>query len=271
MTESLQTLQTLLYAEDTQVAIVTLNRPERLNSFNDLMHDEWRLVLAHVRAAREAGSVRALVITGAGRGFCAGQDLSDRKREPGAPPRDLGLSMQNNYAPLMLALRELPLPVLAAVNGVAAGAGANFALGCDLVYAARSASFIESFNKVGLIPDTGGSWHLPRLVGPARAMGMALFGQKVSAEEAERIGLIWKCIDDADLMTVVMQDARQLAAGPTVAFAHTKRALWAASTNDFAAQLALETELIRACGYTDDYAEGVAAFAAKRAPHFQGK
>jgi len=271
MTAHLQTLQTLLYDERDQVATVTLNRPERLNSFNDLMHEEWRAVLQHVRSARAAGAVRALVITGAGRGFCAGQDLSDRKRAPGAPPRDLGLSMANNYGPLILALRALPLPVIAAVNGVAAGAGANLALACDLVYAARSAAFIESFTKVGLIPDTGGSWVLPRLIGPARAMGYALFADKIGAEKAEQMGLIWKCVDDAELMDTVRAAAVQLAAGPTVAYANTKRAIWASSTNDFAAQIDLETELIRACGYTDDYAEGVAAFGAKRVPEFKGK
>ncbi len=263
-------LETLQYVEGEGVATLTLNRPERLNSFNDQMHEEFRAALTRIRAGREAGTVRAMVLTGSGRAFCAGQDLSQRTRVPGAPPRDLGLSIENNWGPLVLGLRDLALPVIAAVNGVAAGAGASLALACDLVFAARSASFIQSFTKIGLMPDTGGSWILPRLVGPARAMGLTLLGDKLGAEQAEQWGLIWKCVDDAELMSVVRTVAVQLASGPTIGYANTKAAIRASSTNDLAAQLDLERDLIRECGYSLDYAEGVAAFMEKRAPHFQG-
>jgi len=264
-------LETLQYVESDGVATLTLNRPERLNSFNDLMHEEFRRVLERVRDGRDTGAVRALLMTGSGRGFCAGQDLSQRTRAAGDPPRDLGQSIESNWKPLVLALRELAIPVITAVNGVAAGAGASLALAGDLVFAARSASFIQSFTKIGLMPDTGGTWFLPRLVGPARAMGMALLGDKVSAEQAEQWGLIWKCVDDAELMPTVRALALHLASGPTIAYGNTKAALQASSTNDLATQLDLERDLIRQCGYSLDYAEGVAAFMAKRAPLFTGK
>lgn len=252
------------------VATLTLNRPDRLNSFNDRMHDEVRTALEQVRTGRRAGSVRVLVLTGAGRGFCAGQDLSDRSVAPGDAPLDLGASVEKNYKPLVLALRALDLPVIAAVNGVAAGAGANIALACDMVFAARSASFIQSFSKLGLIPDTGGTWILPRLLGPARAMGLALLGDKLSAEQAEQWGLIWKCTDDDALMAVVSQVAEQLARGPTFGYAQTKKAIWASSTNDFEDQLDLERNMMTVCGRSYDYREGVAAFMEKRAPQFKG-
>ncbi len=253
------------------VASLTLNRPDRLNSFNDGMHREMRAALAAVRAGREDGSVRVLVITGAGRGFCAGQDLSDRSVAADAKVPDLGDSVEKNYKPLVMALRALDLPVIAAVNGVAAGAGANIALACDLVFAARSVSFIQAFCKLGLIPDTGGTWILPRLLGPARALGLSLLGDKLSAEQAENWGLIWKCVDDDALLPTVRQIAAQLAAGPTFGYAQTKKAIWASSTNDFGAQLDLERDTMRACGRSDDYREGVAAFMEKRAPRFTGK
>ncbi len=252
------------------VATLTLARPERLNSFNEQMHEEVREALAQVRAGRLDGSARALVITGAGRGFCAGQDLSDRSVAPGAAPPDLGDSIERNYKPLVLALRALEMPVIAAVNGVAAGAGANLALACDLVFAARSASFIESFAKLGLIPDTGGTWALPRLVGPARALGLALLGERLSAEQAEAWGLIWKCVDDEALMPTVREVATALAAGPTFGYAQTKKAIWASSTNSLEAQLELERNLMSVCGRSNDYREGVAAFLEKRAPRFKG-
>ncbi len=264
-------LSTLGYQQEAGVATVTLNRPERLNSFTEEMHDEFRRVLAHLVPACEAREVRVMVLTGAGRGFCAGQDLGARKRVPGEPLRDLGASIEKNFGPLASALRALPVPVIAAVNGVAAGAGANLALVCDLVYAARSASFVQSFSKVGLLPDTGGSWILPRMIGPARAMGLSLFADKLPAEKAEQWGMIWKCLDDAELMPEVRRVAAQLASGPTLAYANTKRALWASSTNDLASQLDLERDLIRECGYSDDYAEGVNAFAEKREPRFTGR
>lgn len=252
------------------VATLTLNRPDRLNSFNEQMHLELRAALDTVRAGRVDASVRALVITGAGRGFCAGQDLSDRAVSAADEAPDLGASVEKNYKPLVMALRALEMPVIAAVNGVAAGAGANLALACDMVFAARSASFIQAFCKLGLIPDTGGTWILPRLLGPARAMGLALLGDKLTAEQAEDWGLIWKCVDDAALLPTVQAVAKQLAAGPTFGFAQTKHAIWASSSNDFPAQLDLERDLMRECGRSHDYREGVAAFMEKRAPRFKG-
>lgn len=262
--------ETLVFEVADGVATLTLNRPDRLNSFNETMHAEVREALVRVRAGRADGSVRVLVLTGAGRGFCAGQDLSDRSTSPDGGPPDLGSSVERNYKPLVLALRALDLPVIAAVNGVAAGAGANLALACDLVFAARSASFIQAFCKLGLIPDTGGTWILPRLIGPARAMGLSLLGDKLSAADAESWGLIWKCVDDEALLPTVQALARQMAAGPTFGFAQTKRLLWASSTHDFETQLGLERDAMTLCGQSNDYREGVAAFLEKRTPQFKG-
>lgn len=266
----MSSFETIRYEVADRVATLTLNRPDRLNSFNDQMHREVREALAQVAAGRADGSVRVLVITGAGRGFCAGQDLSDRNVSAGTEAPDLGASIEKNYKPLVTTLRNLDLPVIAAVNGVAAGAGANVALACDLVFAARSASFIQSFAKLGLVPDTGGSWILPRLAGPARALGLALLGDKLPAEQAEQWGLIWKCVDDDALQATVLQVAAALANGPTFGYAQTKQAIWASSTNDFDTQLDLERDAMRACGRSHDYREGVAAFMEKRAPQFKG-
>jgi 2-(1,2-epoxy-1,2-dihydrophenyl)acetyl-CoA isomerase len=256
--------ETILFSIDSAIARITLNRAERMNSFTDQMHAELRDAISHLADAR------VLVITGAGKGFCAGQDLNDRAVAPGQAV-DLGESVEKNYAPLVKSIRALPLPVIAAVNGVAAGAGCNFALACDLVIAAESASFLQPFCKLGLIPDTGGSYFLPRLVGTQRAMGLALLGDRISAKRAAEIGLIWECVADADFATHVDRIAAQLASGPTLGYARTKQALWASPNNTLEAQLALEGELMRECGFSEDYREGVAAFKEKRLPTFVGR
>ncbi|GAB6079297.1 MAG: 2-(1,2-epoxy-1,2-dihydrophenyl)acetyl-CoA isomerase PaaG [Hydrogenophilus thermoluteolus] len=263
--------RTILYREANGVAWLTLNRPERLNSFTTEMHAEVREALARVATQRETGTVRALVLTGAGRGFCAGQDLNDRAVAPGEAAPDLGESIEKNYKPLILTLRQLELPVIAAVNGVAAGAGANLALACDLVFAARSARFIQSFAKLGLVPDTGGSWTLPRLVGPARALGLALLGENLSAEAAEQWGLIWQCVDDDALIPTVTAVAEQLAAGPTYGYAQTKKLIWSSFEYALTQQLDRERDAMRACGQTHDYQEGVRAFLEKRPPRYLGR
>jgi 2-(1,2-epoxy-1,2-dihydrophenyl)acetyl-CoA isomerase len=260
--------QHILFAMEGGIARITLNRPDRLNSFNDAMHAELRAALATVRGDADA---RVLLLTGAGRGFCAGQDLADRAVAPGAEAIDLGASIERNYLPLVTGLRELPLPVVCAVNGVAAGAGANIALACDLVIAARSASFIQAFCKLGLVPDSGGTFFLPRLIGPARAMGLALMGDKLPAEQAAAWGLIWKCVDDAELAPTVEALLQQLAAAPTRGLAATKRALHASDVNDLRSQLMLERDLQRELGRSADYQEGVSAFMAKRPPRFSGR
>ena len=247
---------------------VTLNRPDRLNSFNDAMHAELREALSAVAADETA---RVLVLTGAGRGFCAGQDLSDRAVSPGAAPPDLGASIERNYRPLVLALRNLQVPVIAAVNGVAAGAGANIALACDLVIAAESASFVQAFCKIGLIPDSGGTYWLPRLVGDARAMGLALLGDKLPARQAAEWGLIWRCVPDAEFGAAIEQLAQHFATAPTLGLVQSRRALHASAHNDLENQLVLERDIQRDLGRSADYREGVEAFMAKRAPHFHGK
>lgn len=262
------TYESIIYENAGGIARVTLNRPDRLNSFTTAMHEELRDALANLRADNTA---RVLLLTGAGRGFCAGQDLSDRAVAPDSAPRDLGESIEKNYRPLVLGLRSLPLPVVCAVNGVAAGAGANIALACDIVVAAKSASFIQAFCKIGLIPDSGGTYFLPRLVGTARAMGLALLGDKLTAQQAVDWGLIWKCVDDAELAPTVDALLAHLAQAPTRGLAATKLALYAAAGNTLEAQLDLERDLQREMGYSADYREGVAAFLAKRPPQFSGK
>jgi 2-(1,2-epoxy-1,2-dihydrophenyl)acetyl-CoA isomerase len=248
------------------IARLTLHRPERLNSFTTEMHAEVRAALARVA---EAGA-RVLVITGAGRGFCAGQDLNDRAVAPGGAPPDLAESIEKNYKPLVLALRALPLPVIAAVNGVAAGAGANLALACDLVIAARSAVFVQAFAKLGLVPDSGGTWLLPRLVGTARALGLALLGDKLSGEQAAAWGLIWRCVEDAELEPSVADLARHFASAPTRGLARTKQAIYEGLARTLPEQLDVERDYQGELGRSADYAEGVAAFAGKRTPHFSG-
>ncbi len=260
--------QHILFSIANGIAQLTLNRPDKLNSFTQAMHLEVRAALEALQAD---ASVRVLVLTGAGRGFCAGQDLSDRAVEPGAQGVDLGESVEKFYAPLVLTLRNLPMPVICAVNGVAAGAGANLALACDIVLAAESASFVEVFCKLGLIPDTGGTWILPRLLGHARATGLAMLGEKLTAARAEQWGLIWKCVPDADLMTEALAMATHFASAPTKGLAFTKRAFQASYLNTLPEQLKLEGEMMRELGYSHDYREGVAAFIAKRAPQFKGE
>ncbi len=258
----------ILYDNADGIARITLNRPDRLNSFTAAMHAELRDALAQVQAD---AAVRALLLTGAGRGFCAGQDLSDRAVAPGAAPVDLGESIATHYAPLVRTLRGLPLPVVCAVNGVAAGAGANIALACDIVVAAKSASFIQAFCKIGLVPDSGGTYFLPRLVGTARAMGLAMLGDKLPAQQAEEWGLIWRCVDDAELKPTVDALLEYFAQAPTRGLAATKRALYGAATATLDAQLDVECALQRELGFGDDYREGVAAFVAKRPPRFTGR
>ncbi|MDO8605978.1 MAG: 2-(1,2-epoxy-1,2-dihydrophenyl)acetyl-CoA isomerase PaaG [Phaeospirillum sp.] len=257
---------TILIERAEGVTTITLNRPDKLNSFNAQMHSELRTALA----AAAADGTRCLLLTGAGRGFCTGQDLADRVTPPGSPPPDLGASLDANYNQLVRLLKGLDMPVIAAVNGVAAGAGANLALSCDIVIAARSASFIQSFCKVGLIPDSGGTWTLPRLVGQARATALMMLGDKVGAEQAEAWGMIWRCVDDAALMTEAGGMARHLARQPTFGLALTKRALRASGGNGLDAQLDLERDLQTQTGRTRDYREGVEAFMAKRPPRFEG-
>ena len=258
----------VLVALEAGVLRVTLNRPEKLNAFNPQMHQELRAALQ--RAANEA-EVRCVLLTGAGRAFSAGQDLSERDVSAGAAPIDLSVSLGSHYNPLVRRLRELPKPIVCAVNGVAAGAGANLALACDLVLAARSASFIQAFSRIGLVPDSGGTWFLPRLVGPARAMGLALLAGKLSAEDAAAWGLVWKVLDDAKLMEAALELSKTLAEGPTKGYGLTKKALNASFSNSLDAQLELERDLQREAGHSEDYREGVTAFKEKRAPRFKGK
>ncbi|MGL4232384.1 MAG: 2-(1,2-epoxy-1,2-dihydrophenyl)acetyl-CoA isomerase PaaG [Casimicrobium sp.] len=258
--------ETIVFSIDRAIARITLNRPERLNAFTTQMHIELRDALA--RCEREGA--RVLVITGAGKGFCPGQDLNDRAVAPGQSAVDLGESVEKNYAPLVKTIRALPMPVIAAVNGVAAGAGCNFALACDLVIATESASFLQPFCKLGLIPDTGGSYFLPRLVGTQRAMGLALLGEKLTAKRAAEIGLIWECVADDEFAARVETVATQFANGPTLGYARTKQAIYASANNTLDQQLALEGQLMRECGYSEDYREGVAAFKEKRAVQFVG-
>ena len=257
----------ILFERDDGIARLTLNLPDRLNSFNVSMHQEVAQALARVR---EAGTDRVLVLTGAGRGFCAGQDLADRAVAPGDEPADLGESVERYYGPLVRTLRALPIPVVCAVNGVAAGAGANLPLACDIVIATRSASFIEPFCKLGLIPDTGGTYFLPRLIGHARATGLAMLGDRLSAQQAADWGLIWQCVDDEAFAAEVDALARHLAAAPTLGLARTKQALQASGLHSQDQQLDHERDFMRELGYSADYREGVSAFMAKRPPRFTG-
>ena len=256
---------TVLVATTGTVRTLTLNRPAALNSLTAAMHGQ--LLPALQQAADDSG-IRAVLITGAGRGFCAGQDLNDPSMVGDV---DIGQVIDRFYRPLALRLRTMPVPVIAAVNGVAAGAGANLALCCDFVLAARSASFIQAFSKIGLVPDCGGTWLLPRLVGRARALGLAMSGDKLPAEEAERMGLIWKCVDDAALMDSALALAQRLALMPSRALAETRRLIDAAAPMELADALAHEASTQRELGHAGDFAEGVSAFFAKRKPVFKDR
>lgn len=257
--------ETILFEQSGGIARVTLNRPDRLNSFIVQMHDELSRA---IEAA--SGSARVLVLTGAGRGFCAGQDLSDRAVAPGGQGVDLGESIEKRYNPLIRRLASLEMPVICAVNGVAAGAGANIALACDIVIAARSAKFIQSFANIGLVPDSGGTWVLPRLAGQARALGLALTGEPLSAERAEAWGLIWKCVDDDRLGEEVSALAAKFAAGPTKGLAAAKALIRESGQRTLSEQLDWERDVQRAIGRGNDYKEGVAAFMEKRSAKFTG-
>jgi 2-(1,2-epoxy-1,2-dihydrophenyl)acetyl-CoA isomerase len=260
--------QTIVLELVDGIARLTLNRPDRLNSFTVEMHGEVADALERV-AADDA--VRVLVLTGAGRGFCAGQDLSDRAVAPGGEAVDLGKSVERFYAPLIRRIVGLDKPVIGAVNGVAAGAGANIALACDIVIAARSAKFIQSFANIGLIPDSGGTWILPRLIGQARALGLALTGEPLPAEMAAEWGLIWKCVDDAELAGEVERLASKFATGPTKGLARTKALIRGSSQYSLDEELDLERDAMRQLGFSEDYREGVAAFMEKRQARFVGR
>jgi 2-(1,2-epoxy-1,2-dihydrophenyl)acetyl-CoA isomerase len=248
----------VLTSVEAGVLAITLNRPDKLNAFNPEMHKELRRALEQ---ALDERAIRAVLLTGAGRGFCSGQDLSERNV---AAPIDLSVTLGSYYNPLVRRLRELPKPIVCAVNGVAAGAGVNIALACDIVLAARSARFIQSFARLGLVPDSGGTYFLPRLAGTARAMALAMLAEPLSAEDAERWGLIWKVYDDERLIPEATALARRLAEGPTKAFGLIKKAMHASSGNSLDAQLDLERDLQREAGFSEEYRKAVAEFLEKR-------
>ncbi|HWK94204.1 MAG TPA: 2-(1,2-epoxy-1,2-dihydrophenyl)acetyl-CoA isomerase PaaG [Pseudolabrys sp.] len=257
----------IIVQRQTGYRVITLNRPDRLNAFNDAMHEVLRGTIDEAEADEEC---RALLLTGAGRAFCSGQDLADRLLKPGEKPVPRE-SLEKYYNPLVRRLRALPFPVVCAVNGVAAGAGANVALACDIVIAARSATFTQSFARIGLIPDSGGTYILPRLIGEARARALMLTAQPVPAERAAEMGMIWACVDDAQLMPEATALCEQFATAPTRGLALIKRAIDASATNSFDEQLDLERDLQREAVMSADYAEGVRAFMEKRKPNFRGR
>lgn len=260
--------KTLKFEMNAGVAMLTLNRPDRLNSFTEAMHKEMQTALTHIETTPE---IRALLLTGAGRGFCAGQDLNDRAVAPGGEAVDLGHACETYWNPMVARLANMSIPVICAVNGVAAGAGANLALACDIVLAAKSAKFIQSFANIGLIPDTGGTWVLPRLIGQARALAITLTGEPVLAEKAENWGMIYKSVEDQALMETALNLAIKLASGPTLGLAETKKRIRASSQNTLSQELDLERDAMRMLGYSSDYAEGVSAFMEKRKPVFNGR
>lgn len=257
--------ESIILERDGPIARLTLNRPDRLNSFNTAMHEELKQAFA------EIGDSRVVILTGAGRGFCAGQDLNDRAVSSGGHPVDLGMTVETNWNPLIREIATLSQPVIARVNGVAAGAGANVALACDMVVAARSAKFIQSFSAIGLVPDSGGTWVLPRLVGQARAMGLALTGAPLPAETAEAWGLIWKCVDDEELDAEVDSIARKLASLPPLGLAAIKEMIRSSWSHTLDEELNHQRNAMRRLGFSEDYREGVAAFLEKREPSFVGR
>jgi 2-(1,2-epoxy-1,2-dihydrophenyl)acetyl-CoA isomerase len=259
--------QSILVSEHANWVEITLNRPDRLNSFNDEMHADLR---AAMTAASENSAIRAVLLTGAGRGFCAGQDLDGRDPRKMKGDPDLGNTLRTLYNPLIELIRGMDKPVVCAVNGVAAGAGANIAIACDIVIASNKAKFIQSFSNVGLVPDAGGTWSLTKLIGPARAKGLAMTGQPITAQQAVDWGLIWQVAPAEKLMDDARALVEKLASAPTFGLAMTKRAIHAADINSFTEQLALEAEFQAKCGCSPDYKEGVTAFLEKRTPSFKG-
>ncbi|MFA2948770.1 2-(1,2-epoxy-1,2-dihydrophenyl)acetyl-CoA isomerase PaaG [Acinetobacter pittii] len=260
--------QNIIAEEKNGVGYLTFNRPKALNSFNVDLHREVAEVL---NQWTKNPDVRCVVISGEGRGFCAGQDLGDRVVDPNAEAPDLGYSIETYYNPLIKTIVNMPKPVICAVNGVAAGAGANIALACDLVIAAKSANFVQAFCRLGLVPDSAGTWFLPRAVGHARAMGLALLGDKLPAETAKEWGMIWDVVEDAELKTKVTELAERLAKQPTFGLSLIKKAIHQSSNNTFDEQVLLERDLQRIAGRSEDYREGVQAFMNKREPNFKGR
>ncbi|WP_267531769.1 2-(1,2-epoxy-1,2-dihydrophenyl)acetyl-CoA isomerase PaaG [Acinetobacter oleivorans] len=260
--------QNIIAEEKNGVGYLTFNRPKALNSFNVDMHREVAEVL---NQWTKNPDVRCVVISGEGRGFCAGQDLGDRVVDPNAKAPDLGYSIETYYNPLIKTIVNMPKPVICAVNGVAAGAGANIALACDLVIAAKSANFVQAFCRLGLVPDSAGTWFLPRAVGHARAMGLTLLGDKLPAETAKEWGMIWDVVEDAELKTKVTELAERLAKQPTFGLSLIKKAIHQSSNNTFDEQVLLERDLQRIAGRSEDYREGVQAFMNKREPNFKGR
>jgi len=258
----------ITFAVASGVACVTLNRPDKLNSVTAVMLRELSHALEVVETEPD---IRALLLTGAGRGFCAGQDLNERAVGAGGERPDLGATVRDGYAPMITRLYNLPVPTVAAVNGIAAGAGANLALACDIVLGAESAKFVQVFSNIGLIPDTGGTFILPKLIGMARAKALALLALPVKAAEAVDMGMIWKAVADDGLMAEATELAETLAKRPTLGLALTKKAFHVSGKNSLQEQLALEAEMMRQAGYSDDYAEGVSAFLEKRQPQYKGR